>query len=714
MEYLAGEGTGRPFFAAFDAADDLRNLRADMASFKTIRVSDFCSSPDAMPDRDALARETQRLKGKAILLGAGEFAAISGDSGLRNWFFGLSAGAGKLVIPLWEGHDFLEGEIHGDPRLLGRSVAMFPKTGKHWSVRLFSKDLAKTTDTTGFKALLRRLEDGCDDTVSAITDVVPLNAEWCRRFDSAYDLYRELHPASTIPKEMFPESQWKRFLDDGRQREDGIASADKLLELLENGASDPYLALVLSKTGRLADWKRNLLLGILDVPVNDQRFGTLRNSRNKISGIFDTDDVADFIRETHVAATPEERIRYLSDATIAEREEIMRVLAEARAMPACVRDVYPALWNYWQGFPFTGDGFPARLDGYFQAYKRQKIFGHPDHDFEYMVRELAEDRPQFTLQTRESVLESIGMANAALCWVDALGCEFLGAIRLAAESLGLKLKVTPARAKLPSITTVNKGFFDNWPGEKMTPVKKLDKIKHGEFDRATEGAAGFAAQHLPHELAVIDETMRSIASWLRGHPGGKVVLTSDHGATRLAVLCGKETIWEMPEKGRHGGRCCRKNEFDGTLPSCVTESDDGQWHVLAGYDRFKGGRKGDVEVHGGATLEEMVVPVIELGLLDRNIRVRLLQNNFKVTFRDKEIAIPFLCTAALSSPSLEIAGRRFPAECVGNDSGQYIARVPKPASGRHEVAVYDGDTKVSAIAFDVTSGGAQIKKDDFF
>ena len=39
--------------------------------------------------------------------------------------------------------------------------------------------------------------------------------------------------------------------------------------------------------------------------------------------------------------------------------------------------------------------------------------------------------------------------------------------------------------------------------------------------------------------------------------------------------------------------------------------ENGYW-VLANYDRFKGGRPANIEVHGGATLEEVTVPVIEI------------------------------------------------------------------------------------------------------
>lgn len=51
--------------------------------------------------------------------------------------------------------------------------------------------------------------------------------------------------------------------------------------------------------------------------------------------------------------------------------------------------------------------------------------------------------------------------------------------------------------------------------------------------------------------------------------------------------------------------------------------DNGYW-VLANYDMFKGGRPGTVEVHGGATLEEVCVPIIEFTRMPENINVEVI------------------------------------------------------------------------------------------
>ena len=83
-------------------------------------------------------------------------------------------------------------------------------------------------------------------------------------------------------------------------------------------------------------------------------------------------------------------------------------------------------------------------------------------------------------------------------------------------------------------------------------------------------------------------------------------MTSDHRASLLAVMFGRENKFKMKSVGEHGGRCCPANDID-----------------EKNYDRFAGGRLSSVEVHGGATLEETLVPVIEFSLPNAEIEVKV-------------------------------------------------------------------------------------------
>lgn len=98
------------------------------------------------------------------------------------------------------------------------------------------------------------------------------------------------------------------------------------------------------------------------------------------------------------------------------------------------------------------------------------------------------------------------------------------------------------------------------------------------------------------------------------------------------MISHRENMWGSESNAQHSGRCCPVSEID-EKPACAIE-ENGFW-VLANYDRFKGSRKANVEVHGGATLEEVVVPIIEISYSPNEIEIQLLDKNIKFSRRKK-------------------------------------------------------------------------------
>ena len=127
--------------------------------------------------------------------------------------------------------------------------------------------------------------------------------------------------------------------------------------------------------------------------------------------------------------------------------------------------------------------------------------------------------------------------------------------------------------------------------------------------------------HLISELDLIENMLKQVVVYLSNPNIERVFLISDHGSSRLAVINESENTIEMVEKGIHSGRCCLMTDSD-EIPKFAT-SENGYW-CLANYDRFKGGRKACVEVHGGATLEEVAIPIIEVTKKNKKIECNIL------------------------------------------------------------------------------------------
>lgn len=347
-----------------------------------------------------------------------------------------------------------------------------------------------------------------------------------------------------------------------------------------------------------------MVLAILN--VNDEKnFAEFYQLRKlAIKNIFAA-YIAEFIAHLKKTFSDVTDIKFLTDNTNAERRAIIEFLQGAKEIPAPLLENYSALKNYLAAYDFGNDDFTK----YFQRYKEIKLCNVDDKIFRRQVEKFALTRPYNKIYTRRAILDKFS-ENSKLYWLDALGVEFLSYIEYVAKLNGMNFKVNIGRSTLPTLTALNKDFYDDWIGDKFEKNSKLDELKHSPEKFFADGKCS-APTYLCEELKIISDAIEEIKIWLTNHRDRKVVLTSDHGASRLAVMFGREIKFKMQSVGEHAGRCCPINELD-AKPNCAVE-ENGYW-ILANYNRFSGGRLASVEVHGGATLEEILVPIIEFSL----------------------------------------------------------------------------------------------------
>jgi hypothetical protein len=165
----------------------------------------------------------------------------------------------------------------------------------------------------------------------------------------------------------------------------------------------------------------------------------------------------------------------------------------------------------------------------------------------------------------------------------------------------------------------------------------------------------------------------------------------------------------MASKGKHAGRCCPSSDVDVKSQYAIEER--GFW-VLANYDRFKGGRKASVEVHGGATLEEVVIPIIEIALFDNKIEVKNTTPVVKASFR-KNAEIVLFSKNILQNVSVRANGRQYYAEPVGNNKYKIIFPDIKQA-GKYAADVLEGDNLIGQVEFDIVPESGKTNDSDWF
>lgn len=373
------------------------------------------------------------------------------------------------------------------------------------------------------------------------------------------------------------------------------------------------LTLAIKNSSNVKDFIRCIYRSIYDLDHSSSDFSHKYIERKKIIQALGSqeDEVVDYC--ALVRSKEENAIYYLTDATKLEREEIIDYLAEygnrysTQELIEILNTVFPDLSSYLLPYKFDSE----LLSKYFEMYRYMKVTNKISDEFLDIVNEQASKRDFISLlQPRTSEIENINIENAQAYFVDALGVEFLPFILKKCYEKDLHARVTVCYCELPSITELNKEFveyFEN-KGVNVLDVKSIDEIKHkgnDDYDyRVTK-----TPKHLIRELEIIEELLDKIKAKITTGAFEKAIIVSDHGASRLAVINESDIVCGMELKGKHSGRCCPISEGD-TKPLNSME-EKGYW-VLTNYDRFKGGRKSNVEVHGGASLEEVVVPIIEL------------------------------------------------------------------------------------------------------
>lgn len=216
--------------------------------------------------------------------------------------------------------------------------------------------------------------------------------------------------------------------------------------------------------------------------------------------------------------------------------------------------------------------------------------------------------------------------------------------------------------------------------------------------------------HLVKELEIIEEMMNTVSSELMKNEFEAFYIVSDHGASRLAVLRKKEEKYETETSGEHAGRCCPVfPSYD--LPFAAEENG---YLVLADYGRFRGSRAGKVEVHGGASLEEVVVPIITLRRKKSKIIVKST-GDMPVSDFMKGTELTLFFSEAVSSVRVLWNGKVYTSQGRGEQHHTLVLAEMKHI-GTYPIEVYVGDDLLDTLSLQTKgkTGNMNQSFDDFF
>lgn len=742
--YCAGKPWGYPLLVNMENFNDfqtvLQRLEAD-ASKQCIFVSQFTQKNGLPIIDDAIAKITG--KDDYVMVGASHAAMLRNETvvdALVDELLGLSI-SGHAIVLLNHCKKFIDRYLQRDPRYDRRVILVEGSSSPLPQIKLIENEAVCVgfKPLNGIQGLLKYMEKMDDAKLQAHPTLTVLTSFKTSLFRQSlysvtestgiYDAVCQKYPDLVLTKNEYgTQEQWGWLLNamegfdtfsafvcsNFGATSNLISHLDTVLETGDKNklwllwlamqvfgvGTNKYVTRIIANSDSVDTFERSLYNELLNIKHDDPMFDTYYAERKRILDAIPEnlpyiDDYCDQIGMHEKYA-----VCYLTASSERERYELVKSLSiydySEDEIGTVLKNGFPDIYSYMQLFTFdvlntklpdADCSLRGELTDYFAQYKQQKLTNRIFDGFISKVDSHAVDRPFMKLQPRSSIVSKLDKDKTGFFFFDALGVEYLAFIQSKCEKYGLVSEFAIARCELPSITSTNKEFENTCPNVKK--ISELDELKHHSM--IYDYAICPYPTHLFRELEIIDAELRRIQTQLTQGIIEKAVILSDHGASRLAVLYGKESASniELSEKGIHSGRCCKIDE-DPKLPQVSYE--DG-YAVLANYERFKGSRAANLEVHGGATLEEVIVPIITLVRKPENITYCFVDPviKFKV---GQDAKIILFSNMPMSHPRLQVNNIFYEGTFIGDKKHAQFVMPELKRTNSYEAIVYDGEKNV--------------------
>ena len=703
-EFSNSSSMGYPIVVDVENYADYASLRTSLcadASKACIRVSDHTHG-NGFPDILGVLEAADKAD-NSVVWGISQSSMLKGEEALVSDLRRIidRSVRGHVFVVLTHCSGLLDKYFARDPRRDRRIVVVDGKRCDLPTIRFVRKgDDCDGAHVDGMKGLLKKLEDMSGESMArnpVISVVMPYDAELFGRskyaiqdhgdvFVVLVDKYVEIKRVADKSWASCEQWEWLRGQSKSHADFSSLVAqrwgstrdlCQQIDDVFHNQSSNErwllwlamrvfgegsgtYLGFSLDQTTSCEAWIRRVYHALADVARSDSRFESFFAQRLELLKLLPANSTEmQFYCQSVAERYGKDAVYYLSDSTDHERRQWMKTIDENDWTDAeiekAIAHASRELSYYIE--PFVFDSYNSHLKNdnisladdltyYFNRYKYLKIRNCIDDDFIEYVDKYAIERPYNKLRCRSAVTRTIDKEGVQAYFIDALGAEHLGYIQAKCREYGMISDIQIVRCELPSITSINKEFKERF---ETRDVKDLDDLKHHSTIYLYERCQ--LPIHLFEELKVIDKELRNIRDLLRSHGAQKAVIFSDHGASRLAVIYKHENEKiELEEKGKHSGRCCRCEQN----PNLDQAAYENGWAVLANYERFKGGNKAQVEVHGGASLEEVVVPIVTLTLRPEKVEYHLVDQIVK--YSQGKVTLALCCNMPMNAPRIQIEG----------------------------------------------------------
>lgn len=603
-----------------------------------IFLSDYCAGEDTFPNVRKLRNDLRRETRSVCVLPLSEILRLNPERAAEeiNFFLSLHTGepfAFRIYFPMYRLKNFFLSLKISDPRRKNCVLLSADEAAENFSLTIIRKTMPLKilgARADGLKQYLKFWEESPSASLTLYTENA-VHLQDKKFFDdvkviaNAFDMLRHQHALPAEFKKNFGrEEDWQRLAESVAAagsfeqafcrefKVDGFnLSAFKNFCAAENfrrwmlwlrcklQGSD-YAARCAKESSTPEEFVEQLYEKIFSCA--EEKFFEERREILSLMKTLPSEKFLERIRQTEKKLA----LKILTDNSHAERLMIFETLqrfrfGESSAARKILQRTFPQLANYLSD---GAEDFTEEQAEYFRQYRWLKVTNRLTEKFNRQVTENARRAGEkiYALRSRNEIVGEEYSGAAAIFFVDGLGAEYMNFFAAEFSSLGenFSVRYQIGRCNLPTVTELNKDFLQD--RNVAAEILDLDTLKH-ESRAYPENILG--------ELEFLSTLKEKILRALDAHE--KIILCADHGTSRLAVLARQNFDKAFPAEGR---KVFKSGRFAEILPHDEKNFPTALAHdekiIFADYSRFtqKGGTGS--EIHGGASLEEVLVPVITI------------------------------------------------------------------------------------------------------
>lgn len=286
------------------------------------------------------------------------------------------------------------------------------------------------------------------------------------------------------------------------------------------------------------------------------------------------------------AQTPES---FITGITAIEKDLIIKLFNENKLSIVQLEKFYPDLIAYLNDIEFENN--INWVKEYFKEYKISKLKHQPTEKLNELLRQQNGSKELFFKWYEDLNFKELyhfnDLSNYKKLWIDGLGIEWAGLIKSYIESnYDYRVECFLSKSKLPTKTECNR-FKD------ITKIETLDEYIHKQTS-------------YKHPLNLIQE-IEIIKDIIHQNIDEDLLIVSDHG---FSAFCSFKSKTNSFSNDDHEGRCAKIDTLIEDVNYFSHDFDCGRYLVALNHNSLN--HKTRREAHGGATPEEVIVPIIKI------------------------------------------------------------------------------------------------------